>query len=167
MLSKKRTIFLSLFCRLWMCSKSSGNTESHWFPNFNFTGCQCNFVNIITDHGYQAVVICSDTWILLSPEETAWTGTFCSLSSGNKSKKNTYGSVIKSIWSSLVPMTLSKLDCPSCRFYTESSIHRTINQKTISALRAQHEKQFHWEQKPLVRSQPSKSTTYELWTKKP
>lgn len=35
------------------------------FLNFNFTGCQCNFVNIITDHGHQAVVICSDTWILL------------------------------------------------------------------------------------------------------
>lgn len=40
----------------------------------------------------------------------------CSLSVRNEGKKNTHGSVINitSIWSSLLPMRLSKLDCPSC-----------------------------------------------------
>lgn len=93
--------------------------ETLWISlfNFTFTGCQCNFVNRIMDHGYQAVAICSDTLILLhlqkeQPEQQI----ICSLSVRNEGKKNTHGSVINitSIWSSLLPMRLSKLNCPSC-----------------------------------------------------
>lgn len=86
--------------------------ETFWIPlvsSFYFCWLfQCNLVNRVLDHGYQAVVICSDTLILLClQKEQPGHQLFCSLSLRNKGK-NTYGSVIKNttICSSSKPVRL-------------------------------------------------------------
>lgn len=83
----KEQSFHHSFAGYGSAAKLWKHSEPHWLLNFNFTGCQCNFVNQITEYRYQAVVICSDTDIALSPEGTAWTVPFCSLSLRNKDKK--------------------------------------------------------------------------------